>query len=205
MLHSLHFDTPCLTNICGWPMANELDVPGFLFIAKPVDLFCVVSRWLVDAFEEVDILNVSSALWRSYNGFGVCKLRLGSDSRAAKSDGINWRSIADCVVWFDEWIEFGDAASIPRGLCELLFGDGVSGGLPGSDGAHTICSGVTELLSMERFSLPSIIMSMLRRPCSPDKHDENDMDRSLWLCGNISDDNRRTDRSNGIVSSLWSK
>lgn len=61
-------------------------------------------------------------------------------------------------------MELGDAANMPRGLCELLFGDGVNGGLPGNDGAHTICSGVTELLSIDRFSLPSIIMSMLSGP-----------------------------------------
>lgn len=101
-------------------------------------------------------------------------------------------------------MRFGDAANIPRGLCELRLGDGVSGGLPGNDGAHTICSGVTELLSMDRFSLPSIIRSMLTPPriCSPETLDENELARSR--CNWSSVDNRRTDKSNGVVDVIGS-
>lgn len=86
---------------------------------------------------------------------------------------------------------------MPRGLHELRFGDGVSGGLPGNDGAHTICSGEAELLLFNnKFSFPSFKASMLMRCKSPDTDDEIDADRSLY---ERSTDNRRTDKSNGVV------
>lgn len=47
-----------------------------------------------------------------------------------------------------------------RGLCR--FGDGVVDGLPGNDGAHTICSGDADvLLFSSKFSLPSCRLSAL--------------------------------------------
>lgn len=53
---------------------------------------------------------------------------------------------------------------MPRGLHEFRFGDGVNGGLPGNDGAHTICSGDVELLLFKRtFSFPSVNASALIR------------------------------------------
>lgn len=67
---------------------------------------------------------------------------------------------------------------MPRGLIELRLGDGVSGGLPGSDGAHTICSGVTESLLTDKFSLPSIKESMLLLWLSLDIEDDIDAERS---------------------------
>lgn len=95
-------------------------------------------------------------------------------------------------------IELGDKASIPRGLHELRLGDGVNGGLPGNDGAHTICSGDTELLLLFIiiFSLPSCNDSMFIRCKSLDTDDEIDADRSRY---ERSIDRRRTDKSNGVV------
>lgn len=89
----------------------------------------------------------------------------------------------------------------PRGLVELRglcrFGDGVVDGLPGSDGAHTICSGDVELLLFNsRFSLPSCNGSAFRRCKSPEMDDEIDVERSR---NGRSIDGRRTDRSNGVV------
>lgn len=55
--------------------------------------------------------------------------------------------------------EFGERLLwLTLGLLERRLGDGVSGGLPGSDGAHTICSGVppASLPATLTFSLPSI-------------------------------------------------
>lgn len=89
--------------------------------------------------------------------------------------------------------ELGDIARIPRGLTELRLGDGVNGGLPGNDGAHTICSGDAELLLFnKRFSFPSF-KSIFIRCKSPDIEDEIDAERSLYA------DNRRTDKSSGVV------
>lgn len=87
-------------------------------------------------------------------------------------------------------------AMSPRGLLALRFGDGVNGGLPGNDGAHTICSGdaAESPLFTERFSLPSTIASM--RCKSPDTDDDSDAERSR---NGKSDERRRTDKSNGVV------
>lgn len=84
----------------------------------------------------------------------------------------------------------------PRGLLALRLGDGVNGGLPGNDGAQTICSGdaAESPLFTERFSLPSIIASM--RCKSPDIDEDNDAERSR---NGKSDDRRRTDKSSGVV------
>lgn len=86
----------------------------------------------------------------------------------------------------------------PRGLLALRFGDGVNGGLPGRDGAHTICSGdaAESPLFTERFSLPSIMTSM--RCKSLDTDDDSDAERSRNGNGK-SDDKRRTDKSSGVV------
>lgn len=85
---------------------------------------------------------------------------------------------------------------IPRGLLAQRFGDGVNGGLPGNDGAHTICSGdaAESPLFTERFSFPSIMTSM--RCKSPDTDDDRDAERSRM---GKSDDKRRTDKSSGVV------
>lgn len=85
---------------------------------------------------------------------------------------------------------------MPRGLIEFRLGDGVSGGLPGNDGAQTICSGVIESLLTDRFSLPSISESMLFLWWSLDIEDDIDAERSRCK---KSPDRRRTDRSNGVV------
>lgn len=86
---------------------------------------------------------------------------------------------------------------MPLGLLELRFGEGVNGGLPGNDGAHTICSGDPELLLFNnKFSFPSFNESMFMRCKSPDIDDEIDAERSRYA---RSIESRRTDRSNGVV------
>lgn len=86
---------------------------------------------------------------------------------------------------------------MPRGLHELRFGDGVNGGLPGNDGAHTICSGDTELLLFNSiFSFPSFNDSKLIRCKSLETDDDIDAERSRY---ERSTDRRRTDKSNGVV------
>jgi hypothetical protein len=100
----------------------------------------------------VDNRRASSILCLTNGGM---TFRAGSDKRSAMSAGSNGRIN---IEWDVD--EFGDIDTLlPRGLCERRFGDGVNGGLPGNDGAHTICSGVMESPLTERFSLPSIIAS----------------------------------------------
>lgn len=90
---------------------------------------------------------------------------------------------------------------LTRGLFDLLLGDGVNGGLPGRDGAQTICSGVAaeSLPATLIFSLPS--MSSRSNPIgislSPEMAEEKDNERSLCCL----EENLRIERSNGIVRS----
>jgi hypothetical protein len=114
----------------------------------------------------------------------------GSDKRIAMSVGNNGRIKTECGVE-----EFGDIDTLlPRGLLDLL--DGVNDGLPGSDGAQTICSGVTESPLTDKFSFPSIIESNSIRNCSADMAEDIDKLRSREF-GDV----RRTDKSNGVVDS----
>lgn len=78
----------------------------------------------------------------------------------------------------------------------------MSGGLPGKDGAHTICSGVTESPLTDRFSLLSIRFSNSIRKCSDEIADANDKDLSR---NDKAGEKRRTDRSRGVPGSLVSK
>lgn len=78
----------------------------------------------------------------------------------------------------------------------------MSGGLPGNDGAHTICSGVTESPLTDKFSLLSIRFSNSIRKCSDEIADANDNDRSRK---DSAGEKRRTDRSRGVDGSLVSK
>jgi hypothetical protein len=56
--------------------------------------------------------------------------------------------------------ELGDIETLLlRGLFDRRLGEGVSGGLPGNEGAQTICSGVMESPLTDIFSFPSIIAS----------------------------------------------
>lgn len=85
----------------------------------------------------------------------------------------------------------GDIGAELRGLFERRFGDGVNGGLPGRDGAQTICSGVTESPETEKFSLLSRRFSKsMRTSCFI-------IDLS---CRERPGDRRRTERSNGADS-----
>lgn len=108
---------------------------------------------------------------------GVSELSAGSERRIARFDeriGRRRTGVPDGIIEL-----FGDTEiEPPRGLCERRFGDGVSGGLPGSEGAHTICSGVTDSLPIERFSLCSIMVSMSRRLLSFELMDEKEKIRS---------------------------
>lgn len=75
----------------------------------------------------------------------------------------------------------------------------MSGGLPGKDGAQTICSGVTESPLTDKFSLLSIRFSNSMRKCSDEIADANDKDLSRK---DNAGENRRTDRSSGVDGSL---
>lgn len=76
--------------------------------------------------------------------------------------------------------------STPRELCAICLGDGEWPGLPGSDGAHTICSGVDALLSNDTFSLPS--SNWVRSDSgSSDKFDEMESERSRAVLENPTD------------------
>ena len=112
------------------------------------------------------------------------------DRRRAISGGSNGR-INCCCCWVKA------AIPLPLGLFDRRFGDGVSGGLPGRDGAQTMCSGVTESPLTERFSLPSIKLSNSIRKCSAEMADDKLNERSLTP-GDI----LLTDRSNGVDVSL---
>lgn len=64
-----------------------------------------------------------------------------SDKRSARSELLIGRMTTGCP----DGKPFGEIEiEPPRGLCDRRFGDGVSGGLPGNEGAHTICSGLTD-------------------------------------------------------------
>ena len=83
-----------------------------------------------------------------------------------------------------------------RGLLLRRFGDGVSEGLLGSEGAHTICSGVMESPLTDKFSLLSIKLLNSALSCSCEIPEARERDRSL------NGDSRRTDRSRGVVGSF---
>lgn len=107
---------------------------------------------------------------------GDSEFSVGSDRRIARFDEIIGRKrtgVPDGIELFGE-----TEIEPPRGLCDRRLGDGVSGGLPGSEGAQTICSGVTDSLPIERFSLCSIMTSMSRRLFSFELMDEKENMRS---------------------------
>lgn len=186
MLHSMHFDIPVLTNICGGIGVGVI-MPDGDVIGCDGDICCA----LVASFgPDDDNLKASSMLCLTSICCGMT-LRAGSDRRKAMSAGSNG-------LMRSEWDvdELGEMDTLlPRGLCERRFGDGVRGGLPGSDGAQTICSGVIESPLTDKFSLPSIIASNSIRNWSADIADDSDRLRSRELePGDI----RRTDKSNGV-------
>jgi hypothetical protein len=149
MLHSLHFDMPVLTNICGGIGVGVITPDGDV-IGCDGDICCA----LVASFAPDDDNRKASSMLCLTSSCGGMTFSAGSDKRKAMSAGSNGLM---SIEWDDE---FGEIETLlPRGLCERRFGDGVSGGLPGSDGAHTICSGVMESPLTDRFSLPSIIAS----------------------------------------------
>jgi hypothetical protein len=139
----------------------------------------------LDEVVDEDSLNANSMLCFTN---GVIALNVGSDKRNAMSAGKNGRNKIECEV--DELGEIDTL--LPRGLCDRRLGDGVSGGLPGSDGAHTICSGVIESPLTDKFSFPSAVSNSMRN-CSADITDESDRLRSLEL-GDV----RLTDKSSGV-------
>lgn len=207
MLHSLHLETPCLTNICGWTNGRDAGPPITPFLATFVvaavgDVVFDSGNVTFDAiFSASSKFDPSSKCWA--DEFRARATEFGSAKRAASSLTRSGRRIVDaaCVFEWFKWRlvarELGDRARIPRGLHELRLGDGVNGGEPGNDGAHTICSGDVELLLFsKRFSLPSFRTSIFTRCKSPDTEDEIDAERSRY---ERSTDNRRTDKSNGVV------
>lgn len=163
--------TPCLTNICGgivgvvvvcWGVGF-----GIMLISGGVGCGDISLLLLAD-----DRRNASS----TFLLLSICVFSAGSERRNVKFDEI-FGSRRTGVPDGSEL--FGDTdMEPPRGLCDRRFGDGVSGGLPGSEGAHTICSGVTDSLPIERFSFCSIMASMSRRLLSFEFMDENEKIRS---------------------------
>lgn len=94
--------------------------------------------------------------------------------------------------------EFGEIEMFPpRGLCDLRLGDGVKGGLPGKEGAQTICSGVKESPLTDKFSLPSMRASNSIRSCSAEIAEDRERLRSR---DPDPGDSLRTDKSSGVVS-----
>lgn len=101
-----------------------------------------------------DNLSASSMLCLTSSCCGMI-FSAGSDKRKAMSAGSSGLMRSECDV-----DEFGEIDTLlPRGLRDRRLGEGVSGGLPGSEGAQTICSGVIESPLTDKFSLPSIIAS----------------------------------------------
>jgi hypothetical protein len=137
----------------------------------------------------VDNRRASSMLCLTNGGI---TFSVGSDKRSAMSEGKSGRMSSECEV-----DELGDIETLlPRGLFDRR--EGVNGGLPGSEGAHTICSGVTEESPLtDTFSFPSIIVSNSMRKCSAEIADERDKLRSREFDAG---DRRRTERSNGVVT-----
>lgn len=89
----------------------------------------------------------------------------------------------------------GDGDSMLRGLWSVSFGDGVCGGLPGKEGAQTICSGET----VHWFTLYSLRLSTDKRPgdrAHPETDEEMESARSRLSKRSV--DGRRTERSNGL-------
>jgi hypothetical protein len=151
MLHSIHFDMPVLTNICAGMGVGVITRPVGDVIGCDGDTCCALVASIVP---DDDNRSASSMLCLA-SICGEMTLSAGSDKRKAMSAGSNGRIRSEWDV-----DEFGEIETLlPRGLCERRFGDGVRGGLPGSEGAHTICSGVMESPLTDRFSFPSIIAS----------------------------------------------
>lgn len=137
-------------------------------------------------------LKASSILCLTNGEITFNALNDGSDKRKAISAGSNGRIKTG---WDDA--EFGEIDTLlPRGLFELRLGEGVSDGLPGSEGAQTICSGVIESPLTDKFSFPSIIVSNSIRNWS-DMADESERLRSRFALEFIGDV-RLTDKSKGV-------
>lgn len=194
MLHSLHFDMPVLTNICGGMGVGVITPVGDV-IGCDGDICCA----LVASLAPDDDNRKASSMLCFTSSCGGMTFSVGSDKRSAMSAGSKGRMSSEWDV-----DEFGEIETLlPRGLCERRLGDGVSGGLPGNEGAQTICSGVIESPLTERFSLPSIIASNSMRNWSAEIADDSDKLRSReFEPGDI----RRTERSSGVdVSRLLGK
>lgn len=191
MLHSMHFDMPVLTNICGG-MGVGVMTPDGDVIGCDGDICCA----LVASFVADDDNRKASSMLCLTSNCGGMTFIAGSDKRKAISAGSSGR-----IRWFEcEVEELGEMEMLlPRGLCDRRLGDGVRGGDPGNEGAHTICSGVIESPLTDRFSLPSIIASNSMRNWSAEIADESERLRSReFEPGDI----RRTERSRGVEVSL---
>lgn len=150
MLHSLHLDMPVLTNICGGMGVGVITPVGDV-IGCDGDICCV----LVTSLAADDDNRKASSILCFTSICGGMTLSAGSDKRKAMSAGSSGLIRSE---WDVE--EFGEMETLlPRGLCKRRLGDGVRGGLPGNEGAHTICSGVIESPLTDKFSFPSIIAS----------------------------------------------
>lgn len=150
---------PVLMNICGGigvgvmtPLGDVIECDGEICCAT------LVASTTAAAAAALDDNRMASSMLCFTNICGGMTFNAGSDKRSAMSAGNNGRISSDewVVDEFDGEIEM---LPLPRGLCERRFGEGVSGGLPGSEGAQTICSGVIESPLIDMFSLPSMIAS----------------------------------------------
>jgi hypothetical protein len=142
---------PVLTNTCGGIGVGVVDNA-----VGDVSACCGETETCCVAVASAALLSASSILCLTNGEITLNVLNDGSDKRKAISAGSNGRIK---IGWDD--VEFGEIDTVlPRGLFERRFGEGVNGGLPGNEGAQTICSGVTEESPLtDKFSLPSIIES----------------------------------------------
>lgn len=171
MLHSLHLDMPVLMNICGGmgvgvmtPVGDVIECDGEICCCCAATLVASTTAAAAAALDD----NRSASSMLCFTSIcGGMTFNAGSDKRSAMSAGNNGRISSDEWWWWWWWVvddEFDGEIEMlplppPRGLCERRFGEGVSGGLPGSDGAQTICSGVIESPLTDMFSLPSMMAS----------------------------------------------
>lgn len=146
MLHSLHFDIPVFTKTCGAFVVGVDRTVGDLRIGDGETCCGATSALPV----ELVIRSASSMLC-----LFKMTLRAGSERRNAISAGKSGRM---SIGWDVDELDDIETLLL-RGLLERRLGEGVSGGLPGSEGAQTICSGVIDSPLTDIFSFPSIIAS----------------------------------------------
>lgn len=141
---------PVFTNTCGGIGVGVVDRAVGEVSCGESEICCAELAAPAAAF-----LKAISILCLTNGDITFSVLSDGSDRRKAISAGSNGRIK---IGWDD--VEFGEIDTLlPRGLFERRLGEGVNEGLPGKEGAQTICSGVSESPLTDKFSFPSIIMS----------------------------------------------